>query len=108
MWYSASAASGSILGTTNLSSGDWIGVCGWEHVTGALADHLTHLGNMLETSDEGHRFELSRQRTVVEGADKADENQFTSGQFHLPYTCLIDPFYARAWLSPPSLRQVGM
>ena len=76
--YSASAASGSILVTTDLSSGDWIGFCGWERVTGALVDRLTHHVHMLETSGEGHRFEFSRWKTVAEGADKPDETRLTS------------------------------
>ena len=71
--YSASAASGSILVTTDLSFGDWIGLCGWERVTGELVDLLTHHVHILEMHGESFRLKRSRESAASQASEEPDE-----------------------------------
>ena len=55
---------GSILVTTNLPFDEWTEVFGWERLTGALLDRLTHHVHILKMNGDSYRLKRSRENAV--------------------------------------------
>ena len=60
---------GSVLVTTNLPFDEWTDVFGFERLTGALLDRLTHHVHILAMNGESYRLKQSRQTANMLSSD---------------------------------------
>ncbi len=65
----------SLMLTTNLAFEEWTEIFGFERLTGALLDRLTHRCHILEANGESHRLRQARKRSTWKPATRQHSTQ---------------------------------